>query len=80
MTSQKTFVSGPVTKDNAAVHFPPVPYSVDIIKLLLGKRTSVKLTKREDENPQHVSAEFDNLGARKSFFFLLKRCCFEKRS
>jgi len=31
------------TTNNSAVHFPAVSYSVDIVKLLLGKRTSVKL-------------------------------------
>ena len=33
------------TTNNSAVHFPAVPFGVDIIKLLLGKRTAVKLTK-----------------------------------
>ena len=55
------------TKNNSAVHFPVVPYSVDIIKSLLGKRSSVKLTNRDDENPQHFSVEFGNLYARKAF-------------
>jgi hypothetical protein len=71
------------TKNNSVVHFPAVPYSVDIIKLLLGKRTSVKLTKIYDKNPHHILAEFGNLETRKDFFilyfFLLKRRCFEYR-
>ena len=49
------------------VHFAAVAYSVDIIRLLLGKRRYVKLTNINDENPQHISAEFDNLEARTFF-------------
>jgi len=55
--------------NNSAVYFLVVSYSVDIIKLLLGKRTSVKLTKIDDKYPQHISAEFGNLEARKAFFY-----------
>jgi len=64
-------------KHNSAVHFPAVSYSVDIIvaysvdiiKLLLGKRTSVKLTKVDDKNPQHISTRCGNLEARNLFFY-----------
>ena len=45
---------------------------------LLGKRMSVKLTERNDENRLHISAEVCNLEGRKVFFFL-KEYCFEKR-
>jgi len=55
------------TTNNSAVHFPAVPFGVDIIKLLLGKRTAVKLTKLNNENLQHISAGCDNLEGRKSF-------------
>ena len=54
-------------KNNTPVHFPVLQCSVDIIKLLLGKRPSVKLTNRDDENPQHISVEFGNLEAMKYF-------------
>ena len=54
------------TTNNSAVHFPAVSYSVDIVKLLLGKRTSVKLTNLYDENPQHISVGCGNLEARKT--------------
>ena len=53
--------------NNSAVHFPAVPFGVDIIKLLLGKRTAVKLTELNNENLQHISAGCDNLEGRKSF-------------
>ena len=55
------------TTNNSAVHFPAVSYSVDIVKLLLGKRTSVKLTSLDYENPQHISVGCGNLEARKIF-------------
>ena len=55
------------TTNNSAVHFPAVPFGVDIIKLLLGKKTAVKLTKLNNENLQHISAGCDNLEGRKSF-------------
>ena len=42
-------------------------YSVDFVKLLLGKRTSVKLTNLNYENPQHISTGCGNLEGRKSF-------------
>jgi len=54
------------TTNNSAVQFPAVAYSVDIIKLLLGKRMSVKLTNLYDENPQHISVGCGNLEARKT--------------
>ena len=55
------------TTNNSAVHFPAVPFGVDIIKLLLGKRTAVKLTELNNENLQHISAGCDNLEGRKCF-------------
>jgi ankyrin repeat protein len=61
------------TTNNSAVHFPAVAFGVDIIKLLLGKRTAVKLTILNNENLQHISAGCDNLEVRKSF---VERCCF----
>jgi ankyrin repeat protein len=54
------------TTNNSVVHFPAVSYSVDIVKLLLGTRTSVKLTNLNVENPQHISAGCGNLEARKT--------------
>jgi len=68
LTEKGADVSVRYTKHNSAVHFLAVSYSVDIIKLLLGKSTAVKLTDRDDEYPQHISAEFGNLEARKLFF------------
>lgn len=68
-TEKDADVSVPDTKNNSDVHFAAVSYSVDIVKLLLGKRTSVKFTNKDDENPQHISAKSGNLGARKSFCF-----------
>jgi len=65
------------TKKNSAVHFPAVAYSVDIIRLLLGKRMSVRLTDRDDENPLHISVDFGHLETRK-VFFSLKSFCFEQ--
>jgi hypothetical protein len=56
------------TKNNSAVHVPAVSYSVDIIKLLLGKRTSVNLTKFDDKNPQHFLNGCGSLEARNLFF------------
>jgi hypothetical protein len=46
-------------KYNTASHF-----AVDIIKSLMSKSTAIKLADRDDENPQHISAEFGNLEAR----------------
>ena len=56
------------TTNNSTVHFPAVPYSVDIIRLLLGRRMSVRLTDRDDEN-RLILVDFGNLEARKVFFF-----------
>jgi len=53
--------------NNSAVHFPAVSYSVDIVKLLLGTRTSVKLTSLDYENPRHISVGCGNLEGRKTF-------------
>ena len=53
--------------NDTSVHCYVVAYSVDIFVLLLGKRTSVKMTKIDDKNPHHISAEFGNLEARKGF-------------
>jgi len=64
-TEEGADVSVHDTTNNSAVHFPAVAYSVDITKLLLGKRTSVKLTSLYDENPQHISVGCGNLEARK---------------
>ena len=72
LTGKGADVSVCDTKNNSAVHFV-----VDIIKLLLGKRKSIKLADRNDENPQSISAEFGNLEGR-IFFFLLKGFCFEQ--
>jgi len=66
------------SKNNSTVHFVAVAYSVDINKLLLGIKTYVKLTDKDDENPMHISAEFGNLETREAFFFLLKRFSFEE--
>ena len=71
LTGKGADVSVCDTKNNSAVHFV-----VDIIKLLLGKRKSIKLADR-NENLQSISAEFGNLEGR-IFFFLLKSCCFER--
>ena len=57
------------TKNNSTVHFAAVAYSVDNNKLLLGIKTYVKLTDKDDENPLHISAEFGNLETREAFFF-----------
>ena len=38
------------TTNNSTVHFHALVYSADIIRLLLAKRTSGKLTDRDDEN------------------------------
>jgi ankyrin repeat protein len=65
------------TKNNSTVHFPAVAYSFDIIRLLLAKRTSVKLTDRHDENPLHILVDFGNLEKRKASFSL-KSFCFEQ--
>jgi len=65
------------SKNNSTVHFAAVAYSVDINKLLLGIKTYVKLTDKDDENPLHISAEFGNLETWKAFF-LLKRFSFEE--
>jgi hypothetical protein len=62
VTGKGAGVSVPDTKNNTAVHF-----AVDIIKLLLGKRKSIRLADRNGENPQPISAEFGILEARNFF-------------
>ena len=59
LTGKSTDVSVCERQNNSAVHF-----AVDIIKLLLGKRRSIKLADRNDENLQQISAEFGNLEER----------------
>jgi len=59
LAGKGTDVSVCDTKNNSAVHF-----AVDIIKLLRGKRRSIKLADRNDEYLQQISAEFGNLEER----------------
>jgi hypothetical protein len=49
------------------------------MEVLLSKRPFIKMANIDNENPQHISAEFDNPEERKPFFFLKSRC-FEKGS
>jgi ankyrin repeat protein len=56
------------TTNNSTVHFPALAYSVDIIRLLLGRRVSVRLTDRDDENPLPISVDFGHLETRKVSF------------
>jgi len=51
LTEKGADVSVRDTKINSYVHFPSVANSVDIIRLLLGKRKYVKLTNIDVENP-----------------------------
>jgi hypothetical protein len=59
-------------KNNGTVHFAAVTYSVDVIKLLLGKRTSVNMMK--------IRSIFQlNLVVwKQGKFFFLKSCTFEQ--
>jgi hypothetical protein len=63
VTGKVAGVSVRDTRNNSVIHF-----DVDIIKLLLSKRTAIKLADRIDEIPQPISAEFGNL-ERRNFIF-----------
>jgi len=52
LTVKSANVSVRYTKINSKVHFPAVAFSVDIIRLILCKRTYIILSNIDDENPQ----------------------------